>query len=122
MASIKFSFKLPPLLNDAVLIRWTRLRYQSLSAYIIGLIRFDLMVQGEHPVSLPIAQSRAEERDKVDAELLEITKSGIGIRGSYIGGLLKDISKGKFATPDEVGAELVRIMVKTAKEKKESEA
>lgn len=119
MASPKITIKVPPFLADAIDIRWVRLKYQSLSAYIIGLIRFDLMVQGDHPVSLPIAQSRPEDRDKVDEELLENTKANIAIRGAYIGGLLKDISKGKFATPEDVGAELVRIMVKTAKERKE---
>jgi hypothetical protein len=120
MASPKVTIKVPPSLADALDIRWVRLKYQSLSAYIVGLIRFDLMVQGEHPVSLPIAQSRPEDRDKVDEELLEITKTGIGIRGAFVAGLLKDISKGKFATPEEVGAELVRIMIKTAKERREN--
>lgn len=119
MASPTRSLKLPPLLADAVAIRWTRLKYQSLSAYIIGLIRYDMLVQGSHAVSLPIVRLRPEERDKVDAELLDLTQKGVGIRGEFLVGLLKQITAGEFQTPEQVGEELVRIMAKGEKPKQD---
>lgn len=92
MASKTRSTKLPPDLADAAEIRAQSLGYSSWNAYIKGLIRYDLMVQGEHSVSLPISRMRPEEQDHIDAELLQRTKDGKGKRGQWLEKALKELA------------------------------
>jgi hypothetical protein len=84
MASLTRSTKLPADLADAAELRSKQLGYPSWNAYIKGLIRYDLMVQGSHTVTLPVAQMRLEDQDKIDAELLARTNEGKGVRGQWL--------------------------------------
>lgn len=83
--------KLPPDLAEACETRAEALGYASLSAYLKGLIRYDLLVQGPHTITLPIAQLRPDKQDAVDAKLLRITKSGVGERGQLLTKLLEKV-------------------------------
>jgi hypothetical protein len=112
MASIQRSIKHSPDLDEAVQIRWKALGYRSHNAYHKGLERYDLMVQGDHAVTLPISQSRDEEQDKVDAQLLELTKQGKGIRGQFLVGLLKEMSASDFDSPDEAAEVLAQMLAR----------
>jgi hypothetical protein len=112
MAAAKVSIKVPPLLFDAIQLRWPRLKYQSLSSYFIGLARYDCMVQGTHATTLPIAQSRPEERDRVDAELLELSKTGVGVRGEFLVRLLERMASGELDTKEKIAEALVAILAK----------
>jgi hypothetical protein len=50
----------PSLIWDLVEARWQELGYSSLSAYITGLVRYDLLISGPHR-SLPPTTNRAKQ-------------------------------------------------------------
>ena len=106
MPSKTRSTKLPHDLADAAEMRSRQLGYPSWNAYIKGLIRYDLMVQGGHSVTLPIARMRPEEQDKIDAELLERTCEGKGIRGQWLENAIRRIAGS--SSPEIVAGEIVR--------------
>jgi len=108
MASVTKSLKLPPWLAEAAEHRVKNLKYQAFNAYVTGLIRYDLMVQGDHSITLPIAQSHPAERDKIDEELLELTKQGTAIRGSFLKMLLRRI--GSDMNEEQAGKEIVSFL------------
>jgi hypothetical protein len=93
--------KLPPDLAEACQIRAEALGYASLSAYLKGLIRYDLLVQGPHTITLPIAQLRPEKQDAVDSKLLRITQAGVGERGQLLTRILERVKE-----PANIGAAL----------------
>ncbi len=92
MASHTRSTKLPGDLAEAAELRARQLGYASWNAYIKGLIRYDLLVQGPHTATLPMSQLRPEEQDKVDAELLQRAKTGIGARGQLLENIIQRIA------------------------------
>lgn len=89
MASHSRSTKLPADLAEAAELRARALGYVSWNAYIKALIRYDLMVQGEHTITLPISHLRPEEQDGVDAKLLELTRAGKGERGQLLAKIIE---------------------------------
>jgi len=93
--------KLPPDLSDAAAMRAESLGYSSLSAYLKALIRYDLLVQGPHTVTLPISHLRPEKQDAIDAKLLEYTKSGVGERGQLLAKILERV-----LDPEKIGTHL----------------
>lgn len=103
MAATARSCKLPPDLAEAAEIRARALGYRSWNAYVCSLIRYDLMVQGTHPVTLPISNMRDEDRDAVDASLLEATKTGTGQRGQLLTRILE-----RARSAEEVGPVIAR--------------
>jgi hypothetical protein len=84
MASKSRPIRLPEDLAKVADARAKHLGYASYSAYIKGLIRYDALVQGPHQISLPWAQLPLEAQDKIDAELLDLCKDGVGKRGQYL--------------------------------------
>jgi hypothetical protein len=84
MSSQTRSTRLPFDLAEAAELRSRHLGYPSWNAYVKALIRYDLMVQGEHSVTLPISRMRPEEQDRIDAELLARAKEGKGVRGQWL--------------------------------------
>lgn len=89
MPSRTRSTKLPPDLAEIADLRSRQLGYPSWNAYIKALIRYDALVQGPHQITLPWAQMRLEDQDRVDAELLDITRRGVGQRGQFLARLLE---------------------------------
>ena len=89
MASKTRSIKLPADLYDAAELRAKALGYPSLNAYFKGLLRYDLLIQGSHPLTLPWASLPLGQQDKIDAHLLDITKAGKGEKGQYLEHLMK---------------------------------
>ncbi len=92
MASISRSNKLSPDLAEASDIRSRELGYTSWNAYVKALIRYDLMIQGEHTVTRPISHLRLEQQDKVDGELLGLTKEGKGVRGQWLENAIRRVT------------------------------
>ncbi len=41
----------PYLLNEIVKTRWSELGYRSFSGYLVGLIRYDLLIGGKHTLT-----------------------------------------------------------------------
>lgn len=89
MASTSHSLKLPADLAEVGKLRAKQLGYPSWGAYIKGLIRYDAMVQGAHPITLPLASIPAVEQDAMDAKLLDNTKRGVGERGQFLSRLIE---------------------------------
>lgn len=55
-------------------IRWQELGYNSLSAYITGLLRYDLLIGGPHRASM--ATGRRKEQDRLARETIHYRESG----------------------------------------------
>lgn len=91
MASHTRSTKLPACLAEAAELRAKALGYPSWNAYIKGLIRYDLLVQGDHTVTLPWAKCALEVQDQIDAKLLSLTEKGKGERGQFLKRVLKKV-------------------------------
>lgn len=56
-------------LSEAAFRRCKALGYDSFSAYVVGLIRADLITLPGHELALKISQSGGVARDKIDAGL-----------------------------------------------------
>jgi hypothetical protein len=67
---ITFSAKIWPLID----LRWRELAYASLSAYITGLIRYDLMIGGPHMFTG--ADTYPEIQNALDMETLAVHREG----------------------------------------------
>lgn len=102
MASPYRPVKLSHDLNAAVDIRWQALGYKSYSAYIKGLIRYDMLVQGPHDASLPLSIDPEDKQLKVDAELLKLTKKGVGVRGQLLKRLIEQSKTSGQSVMDEL--------------------
>ncbi|WP_050025100.1 hypothetical protein [Verrucomicrobium sp. BvORR034] len=91
MSSKNRSTKLPPDLADAAELRAKALGYASWSAYIKALIRYDLVVQGHHTLTLPWSHQPPDRQDEIDAHLLTLTKRGAGERGQLLEHILERV-------------------------------
>jgi len=89
MASSNHSIKLSADLAEIGKLRAQQLGYPSWGAYIKGLIRYDAMVQGEHPITLPFAGMSTTQQDAIDAKLLQNTQRGVGERGQFLARLME---------------------------------
>lgn len=78
------TIKTSPDLGAAVKARAKALGYPSVSAYYKGLARYDMLVQGAHPITLPWAALSLAEQDGIDAKVLKLTQSGVGERGQLL--------------------------------------
>lgn len=85
------TLKTSPDLRKAIEIRAAALGYHSISAYIKGLARYDMMVQGPHTLTLPYSTLPLPEQDEIDAKMLRLSEAGVGERGQ----LLKRLIDGK---------------------------
>ena len=109
MPSKSHTVKLPPDLHEVLRLRAEILGYQTPSAYLHGLIRYDALVQGPHSVTLPMSHLRDVERDDIDAQLLAITKLGVGQRGQLLSRLLEKLkADGDVVVPESIPAAIVR--------------
>jgi hypothetical protein len=91
MASHTRSTKLPACLAEAAELRAKALGYPSWNAYIKGLIRYDLLVQGDHTITLPWAKCALDVQDQIDAKLLVLTEKGKGERGQLLKRIMKKV-------------------------------
>lgn len=95
-------------LSEAAEIRWKQLGYASKGDYRRALERYDLMVQGNHPVTLAIAKMPEVDQERIDEGLLDLTKRGIGKRGQLLQRLI-DLVKAAGAEPTgQTVAETIR--------------
>lgn len=78
------SIKFPGNLAEAAKLRANALGYKSWNAYMKALVRYDLLVQGSHDLTLPLSEASGEKQDAVDMKLLELTKRGVGQRGQLL--------------------------------------
>lgn len=95
MSSQTRSTRLPADLAEAAEIRARQLGYTSWNSYVKGLIRYDLLVQGDHTITLPVSQLRPEGQDEYDAKLLKLTQAGKGERGQLLKKIVAEIAGAK---------------------------
>lgn len=108
MRSRNRSIKLPNALMDAGERRAESLGYTSFNAYIAALIRYDLMVRGQHHITLPVARMKLEDQDRIDDELLQIEESGEGARGVFLEHLMERVLEKKAKLDGEAIAKEVK--------------
>lgn len=84
MASFNLSLKCGVSLTEIIAVRWKQLGYRSASAYMKGLARYDAMVLGEHAVTLPLSNLPDDEQERIDRQLLDVVKLGVGQRGQLL--------------------------------------
>lgn len=98
MSSSRKSLKLSADLEEAADLRTAALGYRSWNAYVKGLIRYDLLVQGEHTLTLPYSNMPLEKQDGIDGHLLNLAKQGKGERGQLLKRIMERIQEGE--SPD----------------------
>lgn len=93
MASKSHTAKFPPDLYEVMKARADLLGYRTVSAYLKGLVRYDALVQGPHSVTLPMSNLPDASQDAIDAQLLAVTKRGVGERGQLLARLLERVKE-----------------------------
>jgi hypothetical protein len=83
------TIKTTPDLDEAIRMRARSLGYPSVSAYLKGLARYDMLVQGPHTLTLPWSTLPLAQQDEIDAKVLRLSQSGVGERGQFLKRLLK---------------------------------
>lgn len=73
-------------LLEAMELLRTRHRYRTMSEYVQGLVRYDAQTQRDHTLSSEWASLHPKEQCFLDAALLELVKSGRGLKGTIIEG------------------------------------
>lgn len=90
MGSQTRSIKIPAVLLEAGMMRAKALGYDSWGAWVKGLMRYDMEIQGPHDRSLAWSKMTPEEQAALDANLMEYTKAGVGRRGTLLRHIVKD--------------------------------
>ena len=87
--------RLPADLAEAAALRAQVLGYATWTDFIKGLMRYDMLVQGGHDVTLPWSKLSLDEQDKIDRRLLDVTRKGKGERGQLLRRILQEVGTGK---------------------------
>jgi hypothetical protein len=69
--------------------------YESVNAFMIGLGRFEAMIQKPHPMTAPLAKKSTLEQAKLDADLLKIVKRGKPLKGSLFEHIVQRMKEGE---------------------------
>lgn len=93
MASETRSIRLPKALADALELRSRNLQYSSFNAYVLGVLIYDLLVQGPHTLTGPLMDAPARQRDELYQKLLTLTEKGEGERGVLLERIIQRIHK-----------------------------
>jgi hypothetical protein len=109
MANSRRSINLPPSLADAAEERARELGYPSLNAYFKALIRYDLLVAGDHSVTQPVAELPAHVQDRFDDTLIKNWKDGVRERGSYLKWCIRQmVEEAEGADPKDIEGGLLK--------------
>ena len=83
MRSTPAKFRLPTALDESVRSRVQEAGYASLSEYILGLVRYDLLTRKPHAATAGIAALPRAEQDKIDDEIAQLCAKGETLGGSW---------------------------------------
>jgi hypothetical protein len=89
MRSKTTSIRIPSGLADKLAARADALGYASFSAYLVGLVRYDCLVQGPHDLTVPWSHLSLSRQDKIDDHLCRLLHDGVGERGQLLRRLLE---------------------------------
>lgn len=98
MRSKAQSIRIPSCLTDQLEARAAALGYPSVSAYFLGLARYDFLVQGPHALTVPWSHLSIQKQDAIDDNLSKLLDDGKGQRGQLLTRLIERASN-----PDSAG-------------------
>lgn len=90
MRSTPAKFRLPSVLAECARLRVKEAGYESLSEYVLGLVRYDLLTRKPHPATGGIAKLTRAEQDKIDDEIVAMFESGETLGGSWFEARMKE--------------------------------
>lgn len=93
MPAIIRSIRFPDLLMQALEVRAKQLGYASFNSYMLGLVIYDLICQGMHSITLPIAKATGHQKDRVYSWLLRVVGRGVGVRGVLLSHIVERAQK-----------------------------
>lgn len=116
MRTTPTKFRLPTALKDCADARWKETGYESLSEYVLGLVRYDLLVRRAHVTTANLARLSRAEQDKVDDEIVTMFAKGEALAGSMFEALIDDCVKAaaikRRPKKERVGAEILKRLAK----------
>lgn len=83
MRSQPVKFRLPNALETVFRERAKEAGYGSVSEYVLGLVRYDLLTRKPHHATSDIARFSRAEQDKIDDEIARAFATGESIGGSW---------------------------------------
>jgi len=90
MRSTAEKFRLPTALKEIVKARVPEAGYDTMSEYVLGLIRYDLLTRKPHPATAGIADLKRSEQDKIDDEIVAMFASNETLGGSWFEAKMKE--------------------------------
>ena len=90
MRSTPAKYRLPTALESCAKERCKEAGYDSLSEYVLGLIRYDLLTRKAHVTTSGLAKLSRAEQDKIDDEIARMFASGDSLGGSWFEERLKE--------------------------------
>ena len=110
MRSTPAKFRLPTVLEDSVRKRVVEAGYKSLSEYVLGLVRYDLLTRRQHAATAGIAELPRSEQDKVDDELAALFAKGETLGGSWFEARLQEAVQDA-GLPEEEKPRIVKALL-----------
>jgi predicted transcriptional regulator len=115
MRSKSINFRVPSALENPLQSRIAEAGYSNRAAYIMGLVRHDLMTRYEHKITSPIAKMPLDQQDEIDDWIAECYEKGEPLRSAWwdvaIRQAVKEAAKGK-EVPEE---KIIKNLLKTIK-------
>jgi len=94
--AVRKNLSFSPFLLESMEILRIRRRYRTLSEYVQGLVRYDAQTQRDHTLSSEWASLNPREQSFLDAALLELVKSGTGMKGTVMERYIRDFVQKAF--------------------------
>lgn len=89
MRTKNVTVRTPNALLEVLTLRAEQTGYPSLTAYFLGLARYDLMVQGAHEITQPWSELTLSKQDQIDDHLCRLFKHSKGERGQLLSRLIE---------------------------------
>lgn len=83
MRSKPTKVRIPTLLLEAVERRAIEAGYESVSEFLLGLLRYDLLTRRPHDTTANLSKLSRAEQDKVDDEILKMYLTNETLGGSW---------------------------------------
>ena len=102
MRSTAAKYRLPTALEECAKARCKEAGYATLSEYVLGLIRYDLLTRKPHVTTVGLARLSRAEQDKIDDEIATMFANGESLGGSWFEARLKEaVEAANTAEPEQ---------------------
>lgn len=119
MRSTTAKFRLPTALAESVRQRVAEAGYETLSEYILGLVRYDLLTRKGHPATAGIADLSRAEQDKIDDEIAAMFTSGETLGGSWFEARMREAVEASGKPEPEQPRVMRELLLRLSGKKKE---